>query len=408
MTTRRKRSAKSPRIEALIGEDRELFKGLLKESLQEVLEAEMTETVGAGLGERTAVRTGYRSGYYSRGLVTRVGKLELRVPRDREGRFSTELFDRFQRSEKALVSALAEMYVQGVSTRKVKAVTEELCGHTFSASTVSRINKSLDGLLRRFAQRRLDEAYPYLILDARYEKVRLDGVIQSQAVFIAIGINGEGRRQILGVELSNRESRSSWTTFVTSLKTRGLHGVEFVVSDDHAELKRAVRELLPEAVWQRCYVHFLRNALDYLPRKADDDCRQELRWLLAAVPHASRRCAARSPGTHLADRADREREGGGATDAHRAAARRRLDGICADLLRRALSQHGLRQARHRDRPERTGATGLALSGRLGRSRSGDAGRDPLRRHDRTGVPWASPLGRGGRTHRPCLRRVYRR
>ena len=263
----------------MIGEDRELFKGLLKESLQEVLEAEMTETVGAGLGERTAVRTGYRSGYYSRGLVTRIGKLELRVPRDREGRFSTELFDRFQRSEKALVSALAEMYVQGVSTRKVKAVTEELCGHTFSASTVSRINKSLDGLLRRFAQRRLDEAYPYLILDARYEKVRLDGVIQSQAVFIAIGINGEGRRQILGVELSNRESRSSWTTFVTSLKTRGLHGVEFVVSDDHAGLKRAVRELLPEAVWQRCYVHFLRNALDYLPRKADDDCRQELRWL---------------------------------------------------------------------------------------------------------------------------------
>ena len=104
-------------------------------------------------------------------------------------------------------------------------------------------------------------------------------MIQSQAVFIAIGITGEGRRQILGVELSNRESRSSWTTFVTSLQTRGLHGVEFVVSDDHAGLKRAVRELLPEAVWQRCYVHFLRNALDYLPRKADDDCRQEWRWL---------------------------------------------------------------------------------------------------------------------------------
>ena len=110
-------------------------------------------------------------------------------------------------------------------------------------------------------------------------KVRLDGVIQSQAVFIALGINEEGRRQVLGVELSNRESRSSWTAFVTGLKTRGLHGVEFVVSDDHAGIKRAVRELLPEAVWQRCYVHFLRNALDYLPRKADDDCRQELRWL---------------------------------------------------------------------------------------------------------------------------------
>ena len=134
-------------------------------------------------------------------------------------------------------------------------------------------------MLRRFAERRLDEAYPYLILDARNEKVRLDGVIQSQAVFVAIGINWDGRRQVLGVELSNRESRSSWATFVTGLKARGLNGVEFVVSDDHAGLKRAVAELLPEAVWQRCYVHFLRNALDYVPRKADDDCRQELRWL---------------------------------------------------------------------------------------------------------------------------------
>ena len=279
MTTHAKRSAKSVQIEALLGGDRELLKGLVKESLQEVLEAEMTETLGAGAGERTADRVGYRAGYYSRGLVTRIGKLELRVPRDREGRFSTELFDRYQRSEKALVSALAEMYVQGVSTRKVKIITEELCGHTFSASTISRINRSLDGMLHRFAERPLEEAYPYVILDARYEKVRLDGVIQSQAVFLAIGINWEGRRQLLGVALANRESASSWTTFVTGLKARGLHGVEFVVSDDHAGLKRAIRELLPEAVWQRCYVHFLRNALDYLPRKADDDCRQELRWL---------------------------------------------------------------------------------------------------------------------------------
>ena len=172
MTTRSKRSAKSSRIEALIGSDRGLLRDLVKEALHAVLEAEMTETVGAGPGERTADRQGYRAGYYTRGLVTRIGKLELRVPRDREGRFSTELCDRYQRSEKALVSALAEMYVQGVSTRKVKAITEELCGHTFSASTVSRINKSLDALLRRFAQRRLAESYPYLILDARYEKVR--------------------------------------------------------------------------------------------------------------------------------------------------------------------------------------------------------------------------------------------
>ena len=154
MTTRAKRSAKPPKIEVLVREDRELLKDLVKASLQEVLEAEMTEALGARAGERTADRLGYRAGYYSRGLVTRIGKLELRVPRDREGRFSTELFARYQRSEKALVSALVEMYVQGVSIRKVKAITEELCGRTFSASTISRINKSLDGVLRRFAQRR--------------------------------------------------------------------------------------------------------------------------------------------------------------------------------------------------------------------------------------------------------------
>jgi transposase-like protein len=279
MTTTAKVKSSVVSIEALLGQRGELFKRLLKESLQEVLEAEMTEVVGAASGERTADRSGYRAGYYSRSLVTRIGKLELRVPRDRDGRFSTELFERYQRSEKALVSALAEMYVQGVSTRKVKAVTEELCGHTFSASTISQINKGLDGALARFAHRPLEEAYPYLILDARYERVRIDGVIRSQAVLIAIGINWEGRRQILAVELANRESASSWKEFLKRLKERGLAGVEFVVSDDHEGLKKAVSELLATAVWQRCYVHFLRNALDHLPRKADDDCLQELRWI---------------------------------------------------------------------------------------------------------------------------------
>lgn len=266
-------------VEALLGANRDLLKQLLRESLQEVLEAEMTGVVGAGPGERSPERSGYRAGYYSRSLVTRIGKLELRVPRDREGRFSTELFDRYQRSEKALVSALAEMYVQGVSTRKVKAITEELCGHAFSASTISQINKGLDAALERFAARVLDEPYPYLILDARYEKVRIDGVIRSQAVLIAIGINWEGRRCVLGVELANRESATSWKEFVRRLKERGLRGVEFVVSDDHDGLKKAVAELLTDAAWQRCYVHFLRNALDHLPRKADDDCLQELRWI---------------------------------------------------------------------------------------------------------------------------------
>jgi len=252
---------------------------VVEEVMQQVLEAEMDEALGAEKGERTPNRQGYRSGHYPRTLITRVGKLELRVPQDRQGRFRTEVFERYQRSEKALVGALAEMYIQGVSTRKVKAITEELCGHEFSASTVSRINESLDGELAKFAERRLEEEYPYLVLDARYEKVREDGVVRSQAVLVAIGINREGRRCVLGVGLANRESTTSWREFLLGLKQRGLRGVELVVSDDHAGLKQAIVEILPEAVWQRCYVHFLRNALDYLPRKANDDCLVELRWL---------------------------------------------------------------------------------------------------------------------------------
>ena len=153
--------------------------------IQEFLEAEMAEAIGAQKGERVEGRLSYRSGYYPRSLITRVGKLELRVPQDRNGRFSTEIFERYQRSEKALVAALTQMYIQGVSTRKVKAISEELCGHSFSASAISEINKKLDEELGRFARRQLDGEYPYVILDARYEKVRENGVIGSRAVLVA-------------------------------------------------------------------------------------------------------------------------------------------------------------------------------------------------------------------------------
>lgn len=277
--TRKQDSAKMAQWKELLAEQQDFLRPLIQEVVQQVLEAEMEEALGAGKGERTPARQGYRSGYYGRTLITRVGKLELRVPQDRQGRFRTEIFERYQRSEKALVAALSEMYVQGVSTRKVKAVTEELCGHEFSASTISRVNQNLDKELEKFAKRKLEDAYPYLILDARYEKVREDGVIRSQAVLIAIGVDWEGRRNVLAVELANRESLSSWKDFCLELKKRGLNGVELVISDDHAGLRKAVAEVLPEAAWQRCYVHFLRNALDYLPRKADNDCLTELRWI---------------------------------------------------------------------------------------------------------------------------------
>ncbi len=276
--TRRKATG-AESLRRLVADNEEFFKATVREALEDVLEAEMDEALGAAKGERNAERLGYRSGYYTRGLVTRVGKIELRVPQDRQGRFRTEVFERHQRSEKALLSALAEMYVQGVSTRKVKAITEELCGHRFSASAISSVVQKLDEQLKAFAERRLEEPYPYLIVDARYERVREGGVIRSQAVLVAVGIGGDGKRAILGVELAGRESASSWREFLEGLRRRGLRGVELAVSDDHAGLRQAIAETLSEAGWQRCYVHFLRNALDYLPRKADDDCLMELRWI---------------------------------------------------------------------------------------------------------------------------------
>jgi putative transposase len=160
----------------------------------------------------------------------------------------------------------------------VKEVTEELCGHEFSSAT-SRMVQTLDEELEKFARRRLEEPYRYLSLDARYEKVREDGTVPSQVVLVAVGTNGEGRRNVLAIELASRESASSWKELLLGLRKRSLGGVEFVVSGDHAGLRRAIQEVLPEAVWQRCYVHFLRNPLDYLPRKADDDCLMELHWI---------------------------------------------------------------------------------------------------------------------------------
>ena len=277
--TQKKNNAKDLDWREIFRHNEDGLRGLVQQVIHEVLESEMEEAVGAQKGERTDARVGYRGGYYTRTLVTRVGKLVLRVPQDRQGRFRTEVFERYQRNEKALVSALAEMYLQGVSTRKVKEITEELCGHEFSAATISRVTSKLDEELERFARRPLEEEYPYLVLDARYEKIRQDGVITSQAVQVAIGIDWEGRRCVLAVELASRESQSSWKEFLLGLKQRGLRGLVCVISDDHAGLRKSIPEVLPEASWQRCYVHFLRNALDHLPRKKDDDCLTELRWI---------------------------------------------------------------------------------------------------------------------------------
>jgi putative transposase len=266
-------------VKSVLMEQPDFLEPVVQAAVQSILEVEMEECLQAGKHERSDGRLGYRSGYYRRRLITRVGTLVLRVPQDRAGQFSTQVFEQYQRSEKALVASLAQMYVQGVSTRKVAAITEELCGHEFSASSISAITAKLDEQLAQFSRRTLDQEFPYVVVDARYERVREGGVIVSRAILIALGIDWEGRRQVLAVEYANRESQSSWREFLLQLKERGLNGVQFIVSDDHPGLKAAIREVLPGVWWQRCYVHFLRNALDYLPRKADDDCLQELRWM---------------------------------------------------------------------------------------------------------------------------------
>lgn len=269
-------------LKEIMKEDKDLVRGLLERMIQGVLEAEMDEALQASKHERRVERLGYRSGYYTRNLVTRVGTLTLRVPQDRQGLFSTEVFRRYQRSEKALVGTLMEMYVAGVSTRKVAAITERLCGHEFGADTVSRLNQELEESLRAWSERRLEEEYPYMVVDARYESVREAGMPRQRAVQIAIGITWEGRRRILGVEMAEGESYESWKGFLEKLKERGLRGVHLVISDDHAGLKRAIAAVLPEAYWQRCYVHFLRNVRSHLPVKGDRACLEELKQLYEA------------------------------------------------------------------------------------------------------------------------------
>ena len=168
---------------------------------------------------------------------------------------------------------------EGVSTRRVSRLAEGLCGHEFSPATISAMVSKLDASLKAFADRRLEEVYPYVLLDARYEKVREEGSVRSRAVRIALGIDGEGRRQVLAAEVANRESEGLWTECLSHLKECGLRGVEYVVSDSHEGWKHAISKVLPTALWQRCYVHFLRNARDQLSRSADPACLEGLKRL---------------------------------------------------------------------------------------------------------------------------------
>ena len=235
--------------------------------LNEVMKIERSHALGAGPYQRTEGRTGYANGYKPRTIHTRIGPLAVEVPQTRGVEFYPSALEKGVRSERALKLAVAEMYVQGVPTRKVAAITEQLCGLEVTSSQVSRAAARLDDELEKWRGRPIGET-PYLILDARYEHVRHGGQVRSCAVLVAIGIDTKGRRSILGVSVSLSEAEAHWRDFLSGLQARGLHGVKMVVSDAHAGLKPALDARLTGVPWQRCQFHLIENAMAFVPKPA--------------------------------------------------------------------------------------------------------------------------------------------
>lgn len=234
--------------------------------LNEVMRLERGRHLQAAPYERSAQRRGQANGYKPKQIKTRVGTLSLAIPQTRDSDFYPSTLEKGLRCERALKLALAEMYVQGVSTRKVAAITEELCGLTLTSTEVSRATAALDTELRCWRERPLG-AYPYVFLDARYEKVRHGGTVVDCAVLIALGVDGHGKRDLLGCSVSLSEAEAHWRTFLQSLGTRGLHGTSLIVSDAHAGLQAARQAVFPGVPWQRCQFHLQQNAQAYVPRQ---------------------------------------------------------------------------------------------------------------------------------------------
>jgi putative transposase len=273
--------------------DREELKRLTKEEIsrriregvkaviEQVLEEEMTEHLAAGYRERTPSRRGERNGHYTRDLITPAGRIaQLRVPRDREGTFLTEVFERYKRMTGEVEEAVLEMYLQGVSTRKVAAITEGLSRVRIGKDAVSRVAQRLEEELSAWRGRPLELAYPYLYLDAAYFKVNWGGRVVDLALLVAVGVNEEGYREVLVVEPAGGERKEAWRNLLKGLVERGLRGVRLVISDDHPSIRQAVMAELPGASWQRCVVHFMRNVLAHVPQSERGVVAEELQEVL--------------------------------------------------------------------------------------------------------------------------------
>lgn len=264
-------------LQVMSGNRDEAFKMIVQKLLNEIMLAESEEQLCAAKHERSEERTDYRNGSRERPLTTRIGTITLSVPRHRNQPFHTMIFENYKRSEAALISAMVEMVVNGVSTRRISKVTELLCGESFSKSTVSELCKNLDEDIAKFKNRSLDyEEYPFIIVDATYFKARVDHKIASRAFMVAVGVTANGQREVLGFNVYENESNENWLDFMGSLKRRGLNGVLMVVSDAHKSILHAASKIFPDAAWQRCQFHFSRNIMEMTPKKYQKGLQTEL------------------------------------------------------------------------------------------------------------------------------------
>jgi putative transposase len=253
-------------LEQIAQQGLDALPNIIRTVINTAMQIERQNHLSAAPYERTAERQGHANGYKPKTVTTRVGKITFDVPQVRDGGFYPRSLEKGLRSERALKLALAEMYVQGVSTRKVAAITEQLCGTEISSAQVSRATAELDEQFTAWRERPLGQM-PYLYLDARYEKVRQDGQVRNAAVLLAMGVNLEGKREVLGVSVSLGEHEVHWRTFLQSLVSRGLAGVQLVISDDHRGLQKARLAVFGGVPWQRCQCHLQRNAQAYVPRR---------------------------------------------------------------------------------------------------------------------------------------------
>ena len=254
-------------LEEIINNGTGMMRQVFEKLFNETMKIERNQFLGAGLHERNPERIGHANGYKPKSINTKAGTLELAIPQVRGLGFYPASIERGCRSEKALKLAIAEMYIQGVSTRRVSKITEARCGTEISSTQVSRMSVVIDDELKKFRERPLAR-FPYVFLDARYEKVRRDGCLQDAAVLIAIGVNPSGNSEVLGVSIAISEAEPHWRKFLTSLQKRGLMGLELVISDDHVGLKKARRAVFPSVKWQRCQFHMSQNAQSHAPTMA--------------------------------------------------------------------------------------------------------------------------------------------